>query len=241
MSLISSIFRRLLIGTVLFGALSASAATYTFNPNDGVDDLDDFNDFDHYSYYTWGFKSFSIPTGQYIVSAKITITNINNWDAAENGQNWLNMWLLDGAASSAQEAVYNSSSSVADGKVTTYSDSDGGLDVFPTWQPSIAKTKIATYTDWNGGSNGAVETISYTFSPWLVNRLTTYINNGNNFALGFDPDCHYWNTGVQFQIVTSNVKPPVYVPEGATTAALLGLGFGAMLLGRRMAIAKAKR
>lgn len=246
---LASLSRLFLIAAALFGsAVSGLAGTYTFNPNDGSGDPDDLDDLDHYKYYTWGFKNFTIPVGEVVTSATLSITQINNWDAGENNnQNWLNMWLLDRAVTSWQsspsnyEANYNAGST-ADGKVVSYSDTAGGFDVFQTWQPTIAKTKIATYTDTNGGTNGDYVNLSYTFSPALLTALNTYITNGNNFALGFDPDCHYWNTGIQFQLTTG--APPQnnhYVPEGGVTAALLGLGCGAMVFGRRFVRAKSKR
>lgn len=233
MSFSPSLFRRLLVAITLFGgAVSASANTYNFSPSDGDGDPDDLWDLDHYTYVTWGIKNFTIPTGQVILSATLTINDVNNWDASENnGTNWLNIWLMDRAL---QEANYNSSSSVADGKAVSYTDAAGGMDIFTTWQPTINKTKIATYTDHDGGTHGDVVDLTYIFSPALLTALTTYINNGNNFALGFDPDCHYWNTGVQFQITTgAPPSPPHVVPDGGATAALLGLACGLMAFGRR--------
>ncbi|MCX6952123.1 MAG: hypothetical protein NTV51_08140, partial [Verrucomicrobia bacterium] len=218
----AALSRLVLITAALFGGVvSGMAATYTFNPNDGNGDPDDLDDLDHYKYYVWGFKNFTVPVGEVVTGATLTITQINNWDAAENnGQNWLNMWLLDRAVSNSYAGNYNAGST-ADGYVMSYADGDGGLDIFAqsSWQSSIARTKIATYTDYNGGTNGDYVNLSYTFSPTLLTALNSYITNGNNFALGFDPDCHYWNTGIQFQLTTG--APPQnnhYVPEGGVTA-----------------------
>ena len=51
-----------------------------------------------------------------------------------------------------------------------------------------------------------------------MTALFTYISNGGNFALGFDPDCHYFNDGIRFEIFTSNA-----IPE-PTTMVMLGTG-----------------
>lgn len=245
----ASLSRLFLIASAMFVcALPSFAGTFTFNPNDGNGDPDDFDDLDHYKYYTWGFKGLKSTTNslsstqvlranEVVLSATLTITQINNWD---NNANWLNMWLLDRAASSSYEATYNSSSSTPDGYVKAYDDVDGSMDIFAGtgWQSSIARTKIATYTDTNGGPNGNVVNLSYTFSPTLLAKLNTYITNGNNFALGFDPDCHYWNEGIKFQITTG--PPPVYVPEAGMTLSMLALGCGVLVAGRRFIPTKAK-
>lgn len=219
---------RILIGTlaVAFAVLSANASTFSFKPNDGEGDTDDMLDLDHYKYFTWGFKNFSVPAGETITNATLTIYNINNWTADENGywkkvngvwvlqpENWLNIWLLD--------SVANTKAST-DGKLTAYNDTDGGPDYFAGWNSS-AKTKIATYTDWNGGNNGDVVNLTFSFSSLgLLDELQAYVNNGNNFALGLDPDCHYWNTGVKLVIETA----PYSVPETSGTLGLAGLGLG---------------
>ena len=207
-------------------ALSLNAAVYTFNPSDGNADPDDIWDLDHYKYFTWGVKNFSVPQNQVITKAVLTFSNINNWTAAENnGTNWLNVWLMDRALVQGNYVA----GSGPDGSLKMYSDNQGIADAFATWQPSIAKTKIGVYTDYNGGPSGDVINLVYDFSPMLIGKLTTYIANGNNFALGFDPDCHYWNDGVRFEVTTSVIS----VPDQSMTLALMGLGLAGLIGFRR--------
>ena len=77
----------------------------------------------------------------------------------------------------------------------------------------------------NGGYN-----YTYTFTAAQLTALGTYITNGGDIALAFDPDCHFFNDGVSFQIVTSGVGITASaVPEPAS---LLLLGAGLVVAGR---------
>ncbi len=49
-----------------------------------------------------------------------------------------------------------------------------------------------------------------------------------NIAFGLDPDCHFWNNGIKFEITTSDDT----VPE-PTTMVLLGTGIAGLYLKRR--------
>jgi hypothetical protein len=223
-----SLFRVLITATLLaVTAVTSSAVTFLPNDNDG--DPDDILDLDHYKYFTWGFKNFFIPEGEHITSATISFSNINNWTSSENGywqgnvhvaENWLNIWLLDKASSAS-----------TNGKLKVYDDSDGGPDYFSTWNSS-AKVKIATYTDWDGGNNGDVVNLNYSFADrGVLDELEAYVNNGNNFAIGIDPDCHYWNSGVTLVIQTS----PYSVPDQSSVLPLLGISMGLLFSLRRRA------
>jgi hypothetical protein len=38
--------------------------------------------------------------------------------------------------------------------------------------------------------------------------LSAYLSD-DIFALGFDPDCHYWNDGIEFRIETTPIISPI--------------------------------
>ncbi|MCS7090676.1 MAG: hypothetical protein RMN51_09885 [Verrucomicrobiota bacterium] len=215
-------FRRCITASLAIVAASAVQATvYTFVPNDGSGDPDDIWDLDHSNWYTWGIKNFSIPANEVITEAVLTIYNINNWTAAENGRNWLRLYLLDTAENPSNGRVDEANPPT--GRLRRYSDTDNGIDNIAglSW---TAKRHIATYTDNDGGPRGDVVTLVYSFSTLgLLGDLTSYIANGNNFGLGFDPDCHFWNTGVKFTITTGTRR----LPEGGVTLLLLAFGVGA--------------
>lgn len=223
-------FRHCAAGVFLLGwVLSLQGAVFTFVPNDREGDPEDVWDLDHSYWYTWGFKGITIPAGEVITEAVLTIADINNWTAAENdGRNWLRMYLLDTAENPSNRKLDEALPPT--GRLRRYSDTDNGTDNIAalSW---TAKTHIATYTDFDGGPAGDVVTLAYSFaSLGLLDELTAYIVIGNNFGLAFDPDCHYWNAGVQFTIHTA----PRRVPEGGSTLAFLAFGVGTVTLwGRR--------
>lgn len=230
---ITKISRTFIAIVGLSAALAVNAATYSFVPSDGAGDPDDIWDLDHYKYFTWGIKNFSLPVGQVVTSATLTFNNINNWTASENnGTNWLNVWLMDRAL---VEGNFTTGTA-ADGKLKMYADNQAPSDIFDTWQPTINKTKIGVYTDYSGGPNGDVINLTFNFSLYQISKFNQYIQNGNNFALGFDPDCHYWNTGVNFQVITAEAGNSTNVPDQTATLALISIGLASILGFRRKSL-----
>lgn len=235
MSKALTVLRKLLPVSILgLAALTARGATYTFQP-----DVKDMMDLDHYKYYTWGFSDFVIPEGYEITSAVLTLYNINNWD---NKQNQLNIWLLDAVPDTTvttgrgrnqkTTTIVNSDS---DGVLREYNDPKGLSivdDYFGNVWNQSAKTKIATYVDKHGGTGKKADWVDlvYNFGDLnLLEQLKTYIDNGNDFGIGIDPDCHYWNDGVKLVITTSRVS----VPDAGATAGLLAGALGALGILRR--------
>ncbi len=209
----------LLLAAIVGSALAIRADTITLVPSPS-----DLGDLDHSSYYTWGFSGITIPADQIITEAVLTFHNINNWTADENNDphQHLNSWLLDSADNPSHSGSEQGAAPA--GKLVTYTDADGGTDNFATWAYS-AKAHIGTYHDSHGGPGGDVIDLTYTFSTLgLVDDLSAFIANGNNFALGFDPDCHYYNDGITFTITTERKS----VPDGGATLVLLALGLVAI-------------
>lgn len=74
--------------------------------------------------------------------------------------------------------------------------------------------------------------VNYTFdfNQSQLNTLATYITNDGKIALGFDPDCHFFNNGVLFELTTSPV------PEPGTVVLFAIAGVGLCIIGRLRAL-----
>jgi hypothetical protein len=165
-----------LVLLVALGAAAASASVVTLQPTPG-----DLWDLDHNEYYTWGID-WTIPTGEVISSARLSIANINNWQVEQN--NVLYVHLLDDPQSGTHRWV----------------DNQGGGDAF-----AGQGVLLTTYTDDDPEPNPP-ENWSYDFTPAQLVTLTDYFANGRA-GFGFDPDCHYFNDGVSLQIQTTIPEP----------------------------------
>jgi len=68
-------------------------------------------------------------------------------------------------------------------------------------------------------------TWTHTFTSAQLAALRSYISNGSNFALGLDPDCHFFNDGAQLSLNTR----PANTPDTGNTLAMLASTVAVML------------
>ena len=212
-----------IIGLVALAAsASAAVTTMSWQPNPV-----NLNDLDHHSVYTWRIDNINVNPST-ITSATISFDNIRNWDS---NYNVLHIHLLDTAKYAGVASFIDDPSDSA--PVTDFTDdfSNNRYHGNSHWltAPGTAdtflkdKTFSSTPTDY-----------TYTFSASELTALQQYLAHGEDIALGFDPDCHYFNDGITF---TLNFTP---VPEAATMipiALLLGAAIGFEIRRRRRATA----
>ena len=210
---------------VLCAAQSVKADTLTFTPSPV-----DLNDLDHHMVYTWKVSNVNLQ-GKQITGARITFKNIANWD---NNPNKLFVHLLDNAKYSGVAGFVDDPNSSNTSVAMIDDFVDPRYHNLSNWLVAngTADTLLHTYVNLTT----TPQTLVYNFSASELTALFNYITNGGNFALGFDPDCHFFNDGIKFEIFTSN-NP---VPE-PTTMALLGTGLAGLYARRRRQQKKARR
>ncbi|MDP6543712.1 MAG: PEP-CTERM sorting domain-containing protein [Phycisphaerae bacterium] len=181
-----------------------SNASYTLYPPDR-----DLGDLNHYRNYTWGmdtpWDTSPDENNEYeqVIEATLSFNQIRNWD---DNPNVLYIHLLDQARRG----------------VSVNYDGQRGGDYFDGEGP-----ELITYVNLPSTS----QNLTYTFDQDELDTLNDYAYDGR-FGLGLDPDCHFYNCGVQLDVVTEMGTGPV-VPEPATITLLLAGGLAVIRRKRR--------
>jgi len=201
---------------LIMAGVAGQAATITINPVSP-----DLMDLSHDNYYVWDINA-SLFGNKAIEHATLTFYNIYN-NTPQTGDQF-NVHLLNDASIGVTYHSGNMFSSMGAGTANalySFRDSNNGGNIFVDghWGDQI---NLFQWT--NAPPADAIhipttyatrKTMVYDFSGSDLAFLNSYIASGGEFGLGFDPDCHYVNTGVKLTLVT--------VPEAG---ALLLFGTG---------------
>lgn len=227
--------------------------TYTFIPNDSGDsgDDDDIRDLSHDHYYTWGIgfsdDANSVVTNRVvngeeeIISASFTFTNIYD---TTSGPSWLHIHLINDL--DVINLPDNGSGLIdVDGHTDTADNSIGTANdyrwVDGVWVPLNEFEGIGwKLTEWSTETSDTKKRITqtaknmtYEFTADDIAVLTSYLDN-NSFGFGFDPDCHFRNTGFSFTFTTmEKTDTPGESPVPEPTTMVL-FGFGMLCAASRM-------
>jgi hypothetical protein len=195
----------LLTALLILGILSASVqanTTYIYEPIPK-----DMHDLEHSRYYEWGIDltSQGYTPGESITEATLTFHDIRNWRVEENH---LYIHLLDNIAELDSLAV--------------------GYDQH-WWEPQFDDEFDGQGVLIDDKSLGTTPiTLVYNFGTYtppggedLLAVLNSYAADGF-ISFGIDPDCHYYNCGVDFKITTSVIPAPGAVLLGGIGVCLVG-------------------
>ncbi|MEO7165885.1 MAG: hypothetical protein ABI016_02495 [Chthoniobacterales bacterium] len=194
-----------LIATGLAASAQANVTTLSFQPTPA-----DMNDLDHHMAYTWRIDNISL-NGLAVSGAALPITNISNWDT---NPDVLHLHLLNTAANSGVRSFIDDPTGsvpqvdLTDDFISARYHSD------PNWlvKSGTADTFLADPTFTTTGVNYTLN-----FSASQLQTLSAYIGNGNDIAFGLDPDCHFFNDGINFSM---SLTP---VPEMSALFPIIGL------------------
>jgi hypothetical protein len=185
----------LFMGGLVSLCLGVGAAQAAFYPMTPVPA--DLDDLEHGQIYRWGIKT-PWAANETIVSASIFFDNIRDW-TTESNLLWVH--LLD---TPPKIGV----------KITA--DNENPSDGMASQGILLKKYVNLPATAQN---------LRYDLTADQITVLGQYALSDTKFGLGFDPDCHFYNCGIRFEVTT-------VVPEPASAMGLMG-GVVAAGLGRR--------
>jgi len=216
-----------LTGVAAYAVVAPPTMTYTFTPSDA-----DLADLPHEYFYTWGIK-WVLPSDEIITGATLTYHNIYDWTTESNDRLYTHLLNTvsdpNGTSSPNYVSVVKPTYSYKTITIQTY-DNQGGGDNFAPENVAMGNKWLGTWTDPIGGYARGID-VSYAIPvaqlAWLAD---------GNFGFGIDPDCHYYNCGVSFKIITDKIPTP-----GPTVPEPMSIMLGIMGLGSVVGLKRLRR
>jgi hypothetical protein len=163
---------------------------------------------DHHKTYVWRIDV-SVPGNESITGATINISNLNNWRIEPGDITYFKLFshedlqTIDSDYMNWENGFYTGTDTKASGDA--FADIGFLLD---------------TYSD----EDSLPENYQYTFTEAELALLNTYASDGV-FGFGLDPDCRYYNNGIQFDIEITNDCSVIPTPGSLLLA---GIGISAV-------------
>lgn len=174
------------------------------------------NSMDHGSAYSWGLDTPDFAIGEEITRATLFFENIKNWQIELNR---LYVSVLDFDEDNDGINDYDVNVGVR-GRTDSFAGfSNYFLDIEP-WYNAVESFQLVDLNDTPTNITMDITT--------GLSELVTFASSGV-FGLGFDPDCHFYATGVTLFLHTE--IPDNSVPEPAT---LMLFGAGLLCFASRM-------
>ncbi|WP_406698610.1 PEP-CTERM sorting domain-containing protein [Singulisphaera sp. Ch08] len=183
---------------VLSATSIANAAVTSYQPNPV-----DLNDLDHHQVYTWRIDNINLGSNV-ITAASISIKSIANWDTNPNK---LFIHLLDTAKGSGVRSFVDDPSNATPVPTSQIIDDFVNTRYHSQSNWLVAKGTADTFLTSKSFSTTPTDFV-YNFTADQLKALNSYVANGKDIALGFDPDCHFFNNGITFKITTAAVPEP---------------------------------
>ena len=189
---------------ICLGSTSVWGGSYTFEPIPK-----NLYDLDHHTYYAWGIQwngpQLGVAGGEVLQSAVLKIDNIYNWD---DNANVMHMWLVDSLPQVGWRRIEWPGVSIG------RDDNQDPSDIFNT--TNTVGVHLMDYSDTIPGNKPENLEI---YLP--LDQLQEYISNDGKFGLAFDPDCHYYNSGISLLINTVAYSTDQPVPEPVTALSVI--------------------
>jgi len=171
-------------------------------------------DLDHTKAYQWAIK-WEVPQNQVITSAKLTFYDIYNWARENNDKLWMKVLDYDDLQDFNRKPGIRSDSKPSQQAWWRTTDNELYGNAFA--QKSGVDIGCWTDPDDNRSSTAVL--------PFDIPATAFELMSDGLFAIALDPDCHYYNSKIKLEITTGEAPHnPPSVPEGGSTALLLGLG-----------------